>query len=160
MLENDLILTRFLDSRGDRITGEIVKKDGDTVTIKSKNFGTVTLKWADVATVKSDQPINVSLADGKTVKANIETRDGRIQLAAPGAPTWSFSSSAHSARQQFWICCIAAASQAVPTNASGNKSNDFRSYFATDAIARFVDCRMFSCERTEGRCLRRGYTSS
>src|ERR1700682_463215 len=71
---------------GDRITGEIVKKDGDTVTVKSKNFGTVTLKWVDIATVKSDQPINVSLSDGKTVKANIETRDGRIQVAAPGAP--------------------------------------------------------------------------
>src|ERR1700720_317547 len=71
---------------GDRITGAIVKKDGDSVTVKSKNFGTVTLKWADVATVKSDQPINVSLSDGKTVKANIETRDGRIQVAAPGAP--------------------------------------------------------------------------
>ena len=34
---------------GDRITGAIVKKDGDSLTIKSKNFGTVTLKWADVA---------------------------------------------------------------------------------------------------------------
>jgi putative salt-induced outer membrane protein YdiY len=66
---------------GDRITGDIVKKDGDTVTVKSKNFGTVTLKWADIAAVKSDQPINVSLAGGKTVKANIETRDGQIQVS-------------------------------------------------------------------------------
>ena len=71
---------------GDRITGAIVKKDGDSVTIKSKNFGTVTLKWADVATVKSDQPLNVTLAGGKTVKANIETQGDRIQVAAPGAP--------------------------------------------------------------------------
>src|ERR1017187_10480979 len=71
---------------GDRITGDIVKKDGDTVTVKSKNFGTVTLKWDDVATVKSDQPLNVSLTDGKTVKANIETQGGPIQVAAPGAP--------------------------------------------------------------------------
>jgi len=71
---------------GDRITGAIVKKDGDSVTIKSKNFGTVTLKWADVASVKSDQPLNVTLAGGKTVKANIETQGERIQVAAPGAP--------------------------------------------------------------------------
>jgi Protein of unknown function, DUF481 len=67
---------------GDRITGDIVKKDGDTVTVKSKNFGTVTLKWNDVAAVKSDQPLNVSLSDGKTVKANIETQGNRIQIAA------------------------------------------------------------------------------
>ena len=71
---------------GDRITGDIVKKDGDSVTVKSKNFGTVTLKWADVATVKSDQPLNVTLAGGKTVKANIETQGERVQIAAPGAP--------------------------------------------------------------------------
>jgi hypothetical protein len=71
---------------GDRITGDIVKKDGDSVTVKSKNFGTVTLKWADVATVKSDQPLNVTLAGGKTVKANIETQGDRIQVEAPGAP--------------------------------------------------------------------------
>jgi putative salt-induced outer membrane protein len=66
---------------GDRISGDIVKKDGDTVTVKSKNFGIVTLKWADVAAVKSDQPINVSLAGGKNVKAGIETRDGQIQVS-------------------------------------------------------------------------------
>lgn len=71
---------------GDRITGAIVKKDGDSITVKSKNFGTVTLKWADVATVKSDQPLTVTLAGGKSVKANIETQGDRIQVAAPGAP--------------------------------------------------------------------------
>src|SRR5579862_4173273 len=71
---------------GDRITGDIVKKDGDSVTVKSKNFGTVTLKWGDIATVKSNQPLNVTLAGGKTVKATIETQGGQIQVAAQGAP--------------------------------------------------------------------------
>jgi hypothetical protein len=70
---------------GDRITGAIVKKDGDNLTVKSKNFGTVTLKWADVAAVMSDEPINVTLTGGKTVKAPIETQGDRIQVAAPGA---------------------------------------------------------------------------
>src|ERR1700690_2485546 len=65
---------------GDRITGDIVKKVGDTVTVKSKNFGTVTLKWDDIATVKTDQPLTVALPEGKTVKANIETQGGQIQV--------------------------------------------------------------------------------
>src|ERR1051326_3212785 len=69
---------------GDRITGEIIKKDGQTVTLKSKNFGTVTLKWDDIATVTTDQPLNVVLPDNETVKANIQTVDGRIQVTAPG----------------------------------------------------------------------------
>jgi hypothetical protein len=70
---------------GDRITGNIIKKDAQTVTMQSKNFGTVTLKWDDIATVTTDQPLNVVLAGG-TVKANIQTQDGRIQIAEPGGP--------------------------------------------------------------------------
>ena len=71
---------------GDRITGDIVKKDGATVTVKSKNFGLVTFKWDDVATVRTDQPLNVVLPGDRTVKANIQSQDGRIQVATPGAP--------------------------------------------------------------------------
>ena len=71
---------------GDRITGDIVRKDGDSVVVKSKNFGTVTLKWADIAAVKSDQPITVTLAGGRVVKAKIETQGDRIQVAAPDVP--------------------------------------------------------------------------
>src|SRR5205814_403555 len=66
--------------------GEIIKKDGQTLTIHSKNFGTVTLKWDDIATVTTDQPLNVVLPGDTTVKANIQTVDGRIQINAPGGP--------------------------------------------------------------------------
>ena len=40
------------------------------------------MKWDDVATVKTDQPINVALPDGKTMKANIETQNGQIQAGS------------------------------------------------------------------------------
>jgi hypothetical protein len=71
---------------GDRITGEIVKKDGPTVTMKSKNFGTVTIKWDDIETIRSDQPLNVVLPNDETVKATVRTQEGRILVAAPGDP--------------------------------------------------------------------------
>src|SRR5215471_3525139 len=72
---------------GDRITGEIIKKDRQTVTMRSKNFGTVTLKWDDIATVSTDQPLNVVLANNEgPIKANLQTQDGRIQIAAPAGP--------------------------------------------------------------------------
>ena len=71
---------------GDRITGEILKKDAETVSIKSKNFGPVTLKWADIETIRTDQPLNVVLPGDQTVKAKIETQEGRIRVEAPGAP--------------------------------------------------------------------------
>ena len=71
---------------GDRITGSIVKKDGQTVTVQSKNFGAVTLKWDDIATVTTDQPLHIVLTGGQAVKAPIQTQDGRIQVGAAGAP--------------------------------------------------------------------------
>ena len=77
---------RIVLKDGDRITGSIVKKDGQTVTIQSKNFGAVTLKWDDIATVTTDQPLNIVLSGDQTVKGTLKTEDGRIQVAAPGAP--------------------------------------------------------------------------
>ena len=72
---------------GDRITGDIIKKDKDTITIKSKNFGdAVSIKWEAIDTIKTDQPLNVVLPGDKTVKAKIETQNGRIQVDTPGTP--------------------------------------------------------------------------
>lgn len=71
---------------GDRVTGSIVKKDGATVTIKSKNFGEVTLKWDDIATIHTDEALNVVLSGDRNVKANLETKGAQIQLAGPAAP--------------------------------------------------------------------------
>ena len=70
---------------GDRITGEVIKKDADKVSIKSKHFGEVTLKWDDIDTIKTDQPLNVVLSGDRTLRGNLETQDGRIQVNAPGA---------------------------------------------------------------------------
>ena len=71
---------------GDRVTGSIVKKDGATLTIDSKNFGLITVKWDDIATVSTDEALNVVLPEDRAVKAKIETRDGKIEVAAGGAP--------------------------------------------------------------------------
>lgn len=71
---------------GDRITGEIVKKDGEMLTFKSKNFGTVSIKWADIASIKSEQPLNVVLADDREVKGAIDTQGGRVVVTIPGTP--------------------------------------------------------------------------
>ena len=66
---------------GDRITGSVVKKDGDAVTIKSKNFGEVKLKWSEVVDIRTDQTLNVLLGD-ETVKATIQSQGTRLQVGA------------------------------------------------------------------------------
>lgn len=71
---------------GDRVTGSIVKKDGANVTVQSKNFGLITLKWDDIATITTDQALNIVLPEDKTVKGNLQTREGNIEVAADPAP--------------------------------------------------------------------------
>ncbi|MBK7927289.1 MAG: hypothetical protein IPJ98_07265 [Bryobacterales bacterium] len=102
---------------GDRVTGSIVKKDGATVTIESKNFGLVTVKWDDIATIRTDEALNVVLPEERTVKGNLQTREGRIEVAAAGLrrwwrrPTSSRCATPRSSRPMsafcipdFWIC--------------------------------------------------------
>ena len=69
---------------GDRVTGDIVKKDGKTITIKTVNFGVVTAPWADVASVESAQPVTVVLEGGKSVAGTLSTSGGKVEVATAG----------------------------------------------------------------------------
>src|ERR1700744_5509169 len=68
---------------GDKVTGTIVKKDGDTLTIKTDQFGTVTASWAKVDSIKSDTPETV-VVQGKTVTGTINSTDGQVPVAGQG----------------------------------------------------------------------------
>jgi len=65
---------------GDRVTGDIVKKDGNNLTVKTALFGTITLPWDQVDSVKTSTPLNVVLADGKTAQSNLETSNGKVDV--------------------------------------------------------------------------------
>ncbi len=67
---------------GDRVTGSIVKKDATTLTIKSAHFGTITLPWAEVESVKADTPLSVVLPDGRTLEATLATTGSKVEVAA------------------------------------------------------------------------------
>ena len=43
---------------GDRVTGAVVKKDGNAVTVKTDQFGSVSLAWDQIASI--DERINRS----------------------------------------------------------------------------------------------------
>jgi putative salt-induced outer membrane protein YdiY len=71
---------------GDRVTGSIVKKDGNTLTVNSAHFGEITMPWDEVASVTADTPLTVVLPGDQTVQATLQTRTGQIEVAVPGAP--------------------------------------------------------------------------
>ena len=65
---------------GDIITGEIVKKDGDKLVMKSAFLGDVTMPWSAVAAVKSDNPLFVALPNGRAVSGKLVTEGSTIEV--------------------------------------------------------------------------------
>jgi hypothetical protein len=70
---------------GDRVTGAIVKKDGKDLTVKSDQFGVVTMSWEQVASVRADKPLSIVLPDGRTVQGTIVTTNGKLEVATKDA---------------------------------------------------------------------------
>lgn len=54
---------------GDRISGEIVGKAGDTLTIKTEYADELQIDWSHVVSVRTEKPIEVQLRDGRIVEA-------------------------------------------------------------------------------------------
>lgn len=85
-----LILIFFLSSavfadqivmeNGDRLTGKIVRKDGDSVTIQTELAGTVKIKWSSVVRIVSEEPLTLTLDDGKVVEGKFEDEEGKIKV--------------------------------------------------------------------------------
>lgn len=68
---------------GDIITGTVIKKDGDKLTLKSEFLGEVTMPWSAVKSLKSDQDLNVVLPGGETVKGKVSTTGETLAVATP-----------------------------------------------------------------------------
>ncbi|MEZ5427626.1 MAG: DUF481 domain-containing protein [Pyrinomonadaceae bacterium] len=70
---------------GDRLTGKIVKKDGDKIIIETEAAGTVAILWSAVEKIVSEEPLNLKLADGQLIKGVVATEDGKIEVSTETA---------------------------------------------------------------------------
>jgi putative salt-induced outer membrane protein len=91
---------------GDRITGQIVKKDGDKLTVKSELMGEVTIPWSAVTAITSSEPLVVVLPGGKSVTGSLSASEGKVQVTTSGgtetAPLADVSAVRNAAEQQEW----------------------------------------------------------
>lgn len=69
---------------GDRVTGKILKKDGDKLALKSDVFGIINIPWAEIAKLASDGVLTVALPDGQSIKGKITLREDKLDIEAPG----------------------------------------------------------------------------
>jgi hypothetical protein len=84
---------------GDRVTGKITKKDGDAVSIKSDLMGDVTIKWAHVKSVSTDQPVTVVVAGGKEVEGKLVASGDQLQVDGQTVPLPSVTTVRNAAEQ-------------------------------------------------------------
>jgi Protein of unknown function, DUF481 len=66
---------------GDVITGAIVKKSANKLTIKSEFLGEVTMPWSAVKSVRSDEPVTVELPDGQRIAGKLSTAGENLEVA-------------------------------------------------------------------------------
>ena len=69
---------------GDRVTGAVVK-DGNALTVKTDQFGAVSLAWDQIASITTDKPVNVVLANGQALKAPLTTSGAMISIGGSNA---------------------------------------------------------------------------
>ena len=87
------------------ITGAIIKKDGDKLTLKSEVLGEVTMPWAAVKSVRSDESLTVVLR-GESVNGKISSSGDNLQVATGAAtrtaPLADVSALRNPAEQHNW----------------------------------------------------------
>jgi len=66
---------------GDRFTGTVVKSDGKTLVLHTDAAGDITIQFAAIQDIKTDQELHVSMKGGKTAVGPVSTTDGKIEIA-------------------------------------------------------------------------------
>jgi putative salt-induced outer membrane protein YdiY len=79
---------------GDRLTGKIVRSDGKTLLIRTDLAGDVTVPWDAVVEMRTDAPLFVGLADGRTVTGAVSSSDGRIEVRPSTGEAYATDSAA------------------------------------------------------------------
>jgi putative salt-induced outer membrane protein len=66
---------------GDRLTGTVVKSDGKTLVLHTEFAGDVTIQFASITQITTEQELHVSTSDKKTVVGPVTSNDGKLEVA-------------------------------------------------------------------------------
>ena len=80
LLQAGVFADQIVMNNGDRLTGQIIKKDGDSVIIQTESAGTVKIKWSAVVELVSEKPLTVTLDSGKIVQGKIGTEEDKVKV--------------------------------------------------------------------------------
>ena len=72
---------------GDRVSGNIVKSDRNSMTMKTEFFGEVTIPWDAIREIISDQELFVTAANGQVLVGTVSTTGSSLQVRISQADT-------------------------------------------------------------------------
>ncbi len=70
---------------GDRVTGKIVKTDGGKLVITTELLGDVSVDLGAISNITTDQPLYVTLEDGRTVSGTLTASADKVELRPANA---------------------------------------------------------------------------
>lgn len=71
---------------GDKISGAVIKKDGDKLTLKNDFMGEITVPWSAITSVNTDAPLTVVLPAGNQVNGKLVTEGDRLAVEGAAQP--------------------------------------------------------------------------
>ncbi len=77
---SDALADQITMKNGDRLTGTVIKFDGENLIMKSEFAGEVKILWAAVEKMISDQPLYITSKDGRVLIGTVTATDGEIEL--------------------------------------------------------------------------------
>jgi putative salt-induced outer membrane protein YdiY len=94
-------------TNGNRVSGQIINTDGDNVTVETEFMGTVSIDRKGIASISTDEPLNITLESGELVVGKVETvgkqltvkKEDETQLTTP---VESFQAIRDDASQAAW----------------------------------------------------------
>ncbi len=70
---------------GDRISGRIVTMADGKIVMNTSYGGDISIAWSEITQIKGDEPINIVMADGTSLKGRtITTEPGKVGLQVEG----------------------------------------------------------------------------
>ena len=72
---------------GDRLSGTVVKSDGKTLVLHTEFAGDVTLQFAAITQIKTEQELHIGTSDKKTVVGPVTSSDGKIEVSTKSGGT-------------------------------------------------------------------------
>lgn len=80
LMSSAVFADQVVMTNGDRLSGKIIKKDGDSIILETEAAGTVKIRWASVERIVSDEALSLTLDDGKVLHGKIETEEDKLKI--------------------------------------------------------------------------------